>query len=31
VPLPRPRPINLTSDQTRSRERGTSIKNGAGP
>jgi hypothetical protein len=31
VPLPRPRPINLTSDQTRSRERGTPIKNGAGP
>jgi hypothetical protein len=31
VPLPRPRPMNLTSVQTRSRERGTAIKNGAGP
>jgi hypothetical protein len=31
VPLPRPRPINLTSDQPRLRERGTPIKNGAGP
>src|SRR5215212_5767498 len=31
VPLPRPRPINLTSDQTWSGARGTPIKNGAGP
>jgi hypothetical protein len=31
VPLPRPRPINLTSEQPRSGERGTPIKNGAGP
>ncbi len=31
VPLPRPRPMNLTSVQARSRDRGTAIKNGAGP
>jgi hypothetical protein len=31
VPLPRPRPLNLTSVHIRSRERGTAIKNGAGP
>jgi len=31
VPLPRPRPINLTSEQTRPGARATPIKNGAGP